>query len=347
MLITASLTASFNVLLGIASFLARQKRKNWDQEKVVYLPFYLAGVGIVCGTILSIPTVVCAMDGDWMFAFFGVVVLACDCMMAAYLNCVIRYDDKGFIAQNIFGIKRECSYGDVEGIRSGRDRRIYFQGHSIMIDEISRGADEFVDALDKGHKRATGKWVPTSTSFRRKWDPMNGHLDYPWPYFILWVTMGLFCAALPVFMFFVMTSETDPSDIVIHDVQFCAYEIDDGSLMLYVEGEEQPYEIGYFQNYGEVLPAPEVLCSGEAYSVGVVGDRRYVKSLTGSDGTKYITLETERQAYRDSQRVAVWILCVVAPIGVYFCYLGIAVARNPERYSKKVRRLFYKDGYLH
>ena len=117
--------------------------------------------------------------------------------------------------------------------------------------------------------------------------------------------------------------------------------------MLYVEGEEQPYEIGYFQNYGEVLPAPEALCSGEAYSVGVVGDRRYVKSLTGSDGTKYITFETERQAYRDSQRVAVWILCVVAPIGVYFCYLGIAVARNPERYSKKVRRLFYKDGYLH
>ena len=50
---------------------------------------------------------------------------------------------------------------------------------------------------------------------------------------------------------------------------------------------------------------------------------------------------------RESQRIAVWILCAVAPIGVYFCYLGIAVARNPERYSKKVRRLFYKDGYLH
>ena len=113
MLIAASLIATFNVFLGIASFLVKQKRKNWEQENVVYLPFYLAGVGIVCGTILSIPTVVCAIDGDWMFAFFGVVVLACDCMMAAYLNCVIRYDDKGFIAQNIFGIKRACSYGEV------------------------------------------------------------------------------------------------------------------------------------------------------------------------------------------------------------------------------------------
>ena len=347
MLVAASLIVVVNILLGIASLVEKKKRKVWMKERVVYLPFYLAGVGIVCGTIMSIPTVACAVDGDWMFAFFGVVVLTCDCMMAAYLNCVIWYDDKGFLAQNIFGIKRECGYGEVEGIRFGRDRRIFFQGHSILIDEISCGGDEFVETLDRGHKRATGKWVPSSTSFKRKWDPMNGHLDYPWAYFILWVTMGLFCAALPVFVLFSMTSETDPSDIVIHDVRFCGYEIEDGSLMLSVEGEERPYEIGYFQYYGEDLPAPEALCGGERYLVGVIGDHRYIKSLTGSNGTKYITLETERQVYRDSQRVAVWILCLVAPIGVCFCYLGIAVARDPERYSKKVRRMFYKDGYLH
>ena len=66
-----------------------------------------------------------------------------------------------------------------------------------------------------------------------------------------------------------------------------------------------------------------------------------------NDGVTLPQTADAGQAYQDSQRVAVWILCVVAPIGVYFCYLGIAVARNPERYSKKVRRLFYKDGYLH
>jgi hypothetical protein len=347
MLIAASLIAAVNVLLGIVSLVTRQKRKCWEQENAVYLPFFLAAFGFACGTFLSIPTVICAMDGGGIFAFFGTVVLACDSMMVAYLNCVIRYDDKGFVAKNIFGIKRECGYGEVEGIRSGRDRRIYFRGHSIRIDEMSRGGDEFVEALDKGYKRTTGKWLPTSTSFNRKWDPMNGHLENPWFYFILWLFLGFACAALPVLVLFGMISETDPSEIVIHDVQFCFYEVDGGSLLLYAEGEEKPYEIGYFQHYGEALPAPEALCSGEKYSVGVVGNHRYVKCLTGSDGTKYITLETERQVYRDSQRIAFWILCLVAPIGVYSCYLGIAVARNPERYSKKVRRLFYKDGYLH
>lgn len=347
MRIASILIVAFHAFLSIAGLTARQKRRTWARENVVFLPFFLSGVGIVCGTIFSIPTMVCAMDRKWIFAIFGVVVMVCDSMTAAYLNCIIQYDDKGFQTRNIFGITRKCSYAEVEGIRSGKDCRIYFQGHSIDIDEISRGGDKFMKALDQGHKRATGKRVPISTSFRRKRDPMNGHLDHPWAFFVLLVNMGLFCAALPVFMFFVMTSETDPSDIVIHDLQFYAYEIDDGTLMLYVEGEEQPYVIGYFQNYGEVLPAPETLCGGERYFVGVEADHRYVKSLTGTDGTEYITLETERQVYRDSQRIAAWILCLVAPIGVFFCYLGIAVARNPERYSKKVRRLFYKDGYLH
>ena len=344
MLIVAFLIVAITIFLSISSLIVRPTRKNWPKEKVVYLPFYLACVGMVCGTILSIPTVLCAMDADWMFAFFGITVFACDCMMAAYLNCVIWYDDQGFQASNIIGIKRSCSYAEVEGIRSGKDRRIYFNGHSVLIDEISRGGDEFVEAVDKGHKRATGKWVP---AIRVKRDPMNGHLDYPWAYFILWVVMGLFFAALPVLMFFVMTSETDPSEIIIRDVSFCAYEIEDDSLMLYVEGEEKPYTIGYFERYGEALPTPEVLCSGKVFSVGVERDHRYVKSLTGVDGVKHITLESERQVYRDSQRTAVWILCAVAPAGLYFSYMGIAVARNPERYSKRVRRLFYKDGYLH
>ena len=70
-------------------------------------------------------------------------------------------------------------------------------------------------------------------------------------------------------------------------------------------------------------------------------------SLTAADGTAHITPETERQVYRASQQVAVWFLWCVMPFGVYFSYMGIATARHPERYSDKVKRLFYQDGYLH
>lgn len=360
MSIAASVIVAFSIALSISCIAAWGRRKGWEKERVVHLPFYLALVGMICGGILCIPTVLCALDKNWTFLFFGAAVLGCDCMMIAYLNCVIRYDSKGFFARNFFGIKRECSYANVEGIRfsrkhktvvsskpAGWDRRVYFQGHWILIDEISRGGEDFIKALNQGYQKATGQLVPESTSIKRKWDPMNGHLDYPWEYFILWAVMGLFFVALPVLIFVAMTIETDPADVVIHHVQFCSYkEADDGSLMLYADGEEKPFKIHFYWYYDDKLPSPEALCGGW-YSVGVEGNNRYVKSLTREDGTQYITLETEHQVRREGLKNSFWFLCIVAPLGVYFCYLAIAVARNPERYSDRVRRLFYQDGVLH
>lgn len=347
MVIAASVFAAVHILVSIAAVVAQVQRIGWRRKKIVHLPFILAIIGILGGAFFSVLTVMCAMDGQWPFLFFGAMVLVCDCMITAYLNCVIRYDDQGFLARNFFGIKRRCKYEEVEGLRSGRDWKVYFKGHSITIDEKSCGDHDFMVALHRGYKRATGKRLPVSSKLRRGWDPMNGHLDHPWGYFILWIVLGLFCAALPFFMLFVMTTETDPSEVAFYDVQFSNYEVDGETLRLYVEGVELPYEIDYYRDYGEVLPTPETLCSGGTYRVGVTKGHRNVKSLTGEQGRSHITFETERQVYRDNQRVPAWILAIAGVVGVYFSYMGIAVARDPERYSKWVQRLFYRDGYLH
>ena len=344
MLVAACLIAALNVFLAIYSLRSRPQRKNWDRKNVVHLPFYLAGVGMACGTILSVPTVVCATDQNWMFAFFGVMVLVCDSMMAAYLNCVIRFDDKGFETRNLFGISRSCSYAEVESIRSGRDIRIYFRGHSVLIHGISYGGDRFLDAVDKGHKKATGQWVP---AYQQKWDPMNGHVDYPWFYLILWIVIGLFAVAMAVMAVYSITVATDPSRIITEAVQFSGYDISSGSLRLYIEGKEDPYLIDYYEDYGEGLPTPEQLCSGQVYIIGTKKNGRYLCSLADTKGQVYITPELERQIYRDNQRFAVWVIVAATPFTVWFCYMGIAVARHPERYSEKVRRLFYKDYFLH
>jgi len=342
-LVAACLVTAVHVILSLICLITAVRRKKWVGENVVYLPFFMIAIVMACAGVLSVPTVVCALDGDWMFAFFGVVVLLSICMMTAYLNCVIRYDDEGFVARNFFGIKRACSYGEVDCVRGRRDRKIYFNGYRITVDEISIGADEFMEALYKGYRKAVGRHV---SSFKPKWDPMNGHMEHPWGYFILWVAVGLLCASFPVLVLYSMTTETDPSEISVCNVEFHRYSVDGESLMLYPVGEQQPYEIADYKDYGEILPSPETLCSGERYAVGVQGNSRSISTLTGADGFRYITLESERQVYRDNQSPWAWIITVASVAGVYFCYLGIAVARHPERYSKFVRRLFYKDGYL-
>lgn len=147
-------------------------------------------------------------------------------------------------------------------------------------------------------------------------------------------------------MYFVMTSETAPANVIVRSVQFSRYDVESETMLLYADGEDKPYKIAYYKDYGDILPSAREFCNGQRYAVGVEGEDRNICTLTGADGFKYITLESERQVYRNNQRVAAWIISVAAVFGVYFCYLGIAVARHPERYSKFVRRMFYKEGTL-
>lgn len=346
MLIAAGAIVAVYGLLSVAAVVGKLRRVGWREQKIVHLPFFLALVGILGGAIFSIPTIACAMDRQWQFVFFGAMVLVCACMITAYINCVIWYDKEGFCSRNFWGIKRKCKYEEVERLRSGKDWKVYFRGHSIMIDNLSHGDRDFIAMLNRGYRRATGKSLPVSSKLQRGWDPMNGHLDHPWGYFILWIVLGLFWLSLPPFMYFVMTSETDPAEVSICEVQFANYQIEDETLKLYEEGDDVPYEIDYYKDYGEALPTPEGLCSGEKYFVGVTNGKRFVKSLTTVQGTEYITLDTERQVYRDQQRTAAWILSVAGMVGAYIFYMGIAVGRHPERYSKRVQRLFYKSGTL-
>lgn len=343
MLIVSIAVAALTVMLAIRCVLERKNRKEWVRKKIVHLPFFLAGIGMGCGIVFCLPTIVCARDENWMFLFFAAFTLACDCMMIAYLNCVIRYDDKGFEARNFFGINRKCDFGDVEALRIGRDCKVYFHGHWVLIDELSTGADEFIGALDRGHKRSTGNWVPSK---ERKHDPMNGNLEHPWGYFILAIAVMIGCIAMMGIVWYSMLVDTDPSNVVIHEVQFSNYEIRQGDLLLSVEGQERPFRIDYYKDYEPILPTPEQMCNGQKFLVGVEDGYWCICSLTTPDGTELITLEMERQVYRDRNRVAVWLLTIMFLFGVWTCYMMIAVARNPERYPTWVRRLFYRPTTL-
>lgn len=341
MVIGAVLIAVLTLLLSAASVVNRSKRKQWDKEQVVHLPFVLAGFGMACGLILSVPAVVCALDRDWLFLLFAVVCLVCDCMMLAYNNCVIRYDAEGFTARNFWGCSFLCGYGEVEGIRSGKDTRVYFKGHWVMIDQISIGDYGFLRALEKGYRKATGKRLP---EIRRRLDPMNGHLDYPWLYFSLYAFVGLVAVAAPVFAGMSIYAEPDLTGDPVYTVSFSNWKVNDGTLYLY-SGEDS-YKLQFYKEYGNAIPTPEQLCSGEQYRVCTSGEGRYIETLTGEDGKEYITKELERQIYRKTQAPAFWVFVVCAPLGVAFSCFGILVARHPERYSEKFIRLFYKEGTL-
>lgn len=345
MCIASALTVLAHILLIVLCFRTRAKRRCL--KKIVHLPFALAAVGMVCGSVMCIPVVVCAISGERTGWFFCLTVLFCDSLMVAYRNCVIRFDDNGFTARNFLGIRRSCGYGNVEGLRTGKDKRLYFQGHSILLDEMSLGTKEFLVTLKRGYSREKGKIFPEDPSFKRRWDPMNGHLDYPWLYFILWIVMIAICLGIPGIAIWAVCEGPNTAPLELRQVQFVRHDAQNQAVGLYMMSEEEPLLADWYLHYEPSLPDPDVFCNGELWTVGTEAGSRYILYLASSDGTEYITPVREYEAYRSSQLPAVWILCAVCPVGVIFSIFGILVGRNPDRFSQRVRRMYYKDGYLH
>ncbi len=338
---------ALTVLLGIICILTREKRKQLPKTGTVQLPFGMALIGMIGGLILAIPAIYFSRDGLLPVLLFSVFILLTDTLMVGYINCVITYDSKGFTARNFFGICRSCLYTQVKGVREGKDCWVYFGNHRILVDCLSQGGSKFYSTLCKNYTAQTGKLLP---EYPRRWDPMNGHVEYPWFYFIMWIVLALFCVGFMVLAVYCLTVETKMEDLIPHTVTFTDYKLDDHGkeLVLYAPGYENPFRIGYYKDYGDDRITPEALCAGESYTAYTQReDRGHIYRLTDRYGTELITPEQERSIYRGRQMPAFILMLILSPLGVVFSIFGIILTRNPEKYPDWLKKLYYREGYLH
>ena len=175
------------VLLFFRGMVLRQKRKDSRYDLLVSLSPVLLWAGAVCGGMLSVPVTLFGPDdmsiGVWVL--FEVVVLACIAMLLAYCNETVTYDKSGFHARNLFGIERSYDYGEITGIsRKGGDTVLHCGRHRIRLDSMSFGSDKFVAYADKAYFRQYKRYIPV---FKPKKDPLNGNLDTPWLYLVVYV----------------------------------------------------------------------------------------------------------------------------------------------------------------
>ncbi len=339
--------AAFTVLLGTGCILTREKRRQMSKRGTVQLPFGMAVIGMIGGAAMSIFAIGFSKEGILPVVIFSLFILLSQSLMLGYINCTITYDSKGFTARNIFGIQRDCLYSQVTGVREGKDCWVYFGGHRILVDECSEGGEEFRTTLRKYYTAQTAGLLP---EYPRRWDPMNGHIEYPWVYFILWIVMAVSCLGLMGLPIYSLTVETDPAELTPHTLTFTEYKIDnrDKELLLYAPGCENPFRIYCYQDYRDGRITPEALCSGETYTVYTKGPKGLgIRRLVNSKGIELISIEQEREVYRNRQRPAAIFMLILGPVGFVFSVFGIALTRNPDRYPDWVRKLYYKDGYLH
>lgn len=123
---------------------------------------------------------------------------------------------------------------------------------------------------------------------------------------------------------------------------FSSYTVDEMELHLHTPSNEI-YKINFYQYHGGIFDAPSILCIGDPYKLQV-NDGGTIKAMQDVDGEQLITFESEREAYRSSQRLAYLLLPIILILNIVFLILALVVSRNPEWYPAWLVKILFANA---
>ena len=184
---------------------------------------------------------------------------------------------------------------------------------------------------------------------------MNGHIEMPWLYFLIFLLMAVLCLGLFLLSINAGTPQPKPENLSTLSVRFHSCEVTpmqkstSTSLHLYGEDDSRSFVLDFFEGYHKWIPDPAQLCDGNDYQVEVIENRDFysIYTITAPNGVPILTYENHEQGYQNSQGVAIIILRVFSLLGMMYFILGILFTRHPEKYPTWMERLYYKSGILH
>ncbi len=190
------------------------------------------------------------------------------------------------------------------------------------------------------------------TSKKNRFDVFNGNVRNPGEFIFIYSLIGVMCIAMLIF-FAVCSAPKSYEDLQYSNMRFTRYEIQDGLLLLYIDGSDKYYSIPAYQ---ETMTNPEdflCLCkSGAVFHAGYVdypkADKPHfgLESIRNMNGTVYLTMEAVHE-YRWGDAPAFYAIFGGITI-IWFIIVGISIyiGRHPEQFSRRTIRLFFKDGVI-
>lgn len=337
------------IVNGVFAFL--HKPKTAEKGKV-HLPKFFAILGTITSTIFLIPTIITAFSDEdiWVPIVFLVFSLLGATLIIAFMNCRISYDDDGFVAKTFFGIKRKVSYDQVTAIKENmHETYIYVGKRRVMVDEFSIGGKDFITFVKKKYRTLhNGKSLPKIT--KTKNDIFNGHLNDVAGFY---VACSLVSVILVGFIVFLVCESYIPKNVnntVEQTVTFISCDVKEDEVIL-TSADENIYKIQYAAEQINIQKIKSI-CNGESkvttYSKEVTPDDEDFYSIKAIkyNESYLLSFEEENKLYRQEGLPIIGLFLFILLIWVAFIVASIVVGRNPQKFSKKVVKMFFKDGYI-
>lgn len=328
---------------------------------VVILPKVILYVGVIASSFFIILVVASWMTGDrqWPTAVFALFALLALSLVAAYFNCRVSYDRDGFTVSNILGIKRHWSYLDIECIQyMGKDIRIHVGGRIERIDAMMMGVSGFLARARKVYRtKNNGRAIPNETvGFKNKWDLFNGHILCPGEFLFIYGMILVFMLAVLIMMTVVGLKEepykADELEYARSTIDL--YETKNRFAYVILQNDENVYALRGFEDTLpeadtlEKLYTEQITVTVGYYTHGEGKDTEHIiYSLVDDNGEIYLTPELAHEYYMRTDFT--WVFMLFGGMTLLwcgFCVMSVIVGRNPQKYSKRVIGLFFREGYV-
>lgn len=335
---------------AFGSFLKRPKKAK---GRTVYLPKLIAVVGVFGSVFFLIPTLITAFSDEpiWLPISFFLFFLLCVALIVAFLNCRITYDDNGFTVKNFFGRKQRYTYRQITAIQGGVPKGDLCIGkRKIRIDESAVGRIDFIRFADRQYRILHDEMaIP---EYRSDHDLFNGHVKNATELIIAYILVGTITVGLLIFsVVYVYCMPDHEANTDSRQVCFTTCTLQKDTLIM-TSTEDQIYKIQFSGDQVDIQKIKAV-CDGEtivtAYTknVAVKGEDPYfsVKAIR-CDGDYIFSFEESNQLRQKAYRTTIVFAGVLNL--AWFAYVAgsITVGKDPQRFSEKTIRLFFKDGYV-
>ena len=330
----AFVPAAISLYLLVRSVAAKAARSPAWQKNRVYLPNLLFWVGLL-GNLFVIPAVILLWQEDWLWLLFIAFSLLSWSMQLAYVNCWVRFGDRGFTHHTFFGRTYEFTYNDVTGIRWGNDMRLYCGKHLIFLDNMAVNSDRFLKWVRKRSKQM--ELLPD----RIQWDPYGHNVSRGKLNFFAYLIPCVFFGGIVIFFSFLLFGPPESEETTIRsEVVFQSWEENSGDYRLTAE-DGTVYGITLYKG---LSVDPEALCDGRTVYTVWSNDKptRWIAQLQGPEGMVF-TFADKKEAYKNDQLwgylglVLIWLLTL---LGFLF---SLRIGRDPDRFRPWIRRLFFRD----
>lgn len=338
----------------VNSILGYLRQPKKAKDGMVFLPKLLAIFGIVTSGIFLIPAIITAFLGEqlWVPILFLFLSSLGAILIIAFINCRITYDEEGFVAKNFFGKKRKFTYDQVTAIKENmHENYIYMGKHRVMVDEFSIGGADFMKHVKKKY-RIANEGLSLPKIYKTKHDIFNGNVNDVGGFLFAYILVGVIVIGLLGFsIYFAYFTPSTADNTIEQSVCFVSCDADEDEVVL-TSADKQIYIIRFTDEQFDTTNI-QAICDGKTAVI------TYSTEVTPDDGAPYysvkailfngaylLSFDETNQLHRQEYTMLVVFALGMGLVWGAVVVCSIIVGRNPQKFSKRFVRLFFKDGYI-